>query len=55
MAQSRSQGALLSVNGEQIFTWELSLLFPQVQGEMVIQGLDTSGDAVIKAANAFFE
>ena len=38
----------LIVNGDEIFTWELKLLLPQIQGEMAAQGIDTKGQEVIK-------
>ncbi len=38
----------LTVNGEQIFTWELKLLMPQIQSEMAAQGLNPQGQEVLK-------
>ena len=48
-AQDQSQEVALVVNGENIFTWEIKLLMPQVQSELANQGLDTRGEGVIQA------
>ncbi len=37
----------LIVNGDEIFTWELKLLMPQIQGEMAAQNMDAKGQEVI--------
>lgn len=49
MAQDTSQDVAVVVNGENIYTWELALLLPQIQTEMANQGVDPKGDVVIKS------
>jgi parvulin-like peptidyl-prolyl isomerase len=49
-AQGRPDEIAVVVNGEPVSTWEIRLLFPQIQGELAAQGLDTKGDMVIRAA-----
>lgn len=49
MAQDTAEEVAIFVNGSEIYTWELALLFPQIQSEMVAQGLDPKGDVVIRS------
>ncbi len=49
MAQSKSQEVAVVVNGENIYTWELALLLPQIQAEMTSQGLEPKGSVVIRS------
>lgn len=49
MAQNRSQEVAVVVNGENIYTWELAILLPQIQTEMASQGIDPKGDVVIRS------
>ena len=49
MAQETTEDVAIIVNGSEIYTWELALLFPQIQSEMVARGLDPKGDVVIRS------
>jgi len=49
MAQDQSQEVSVVVNGENIYTWEMALLLPQIQAEMEAQGLDPKGNVVIRS------
>lgn len=49
-AQGRSDEIAAVVNGEPVSTWEIGLLFPQIQSELASQGQEPKGDAVIRTA-----
>jgi len=49
-AQGRPNEIAAVVNGEPISTWEIGLLFPQIQEELVAQGEEARGDIVIRVA-----
>ncbi len=49
-AQGRPDEIAAVVNGETISTWEIGLLFPQVQKELESQGLSSKGDIVIRTS-----
>lgn len=49
-AQSRPEEIAVLVNGEPVSTWEIGLLIPQIEGELVAQGQEAKGDIVIRTA-----
>jgi len=49
-AQGRPDEIAAVVNGETISTWEIGLLFPQIQKELESQGRSSKGDIVIRIA-----
>lgn len=47
-AAAASDDVALIVNGEDIYSWELKLLMPQIQTELAAQGIDARGQEVIE-------
>jgi len=49
-SQGRPDEIAVVVNGEPVSTWEIGLLFPQIQGELAAQGIEAKGDIVVRSA-----